>query len=57
MTLNTIDVGRGYCGHEMLPEYGLIDMRGRVYAPAVGRFLSCDNYVQEVGQVQHVVQG
>ena len=34
-------------GHEMLPEYGLIDMKGRVYAPAVGRFLSCDNYVQE----------
>ena len=57
MTLNTINLRRGYCGHEMLPEYGLIDMRGRVYAPAVGRFLSCDNYVKEVGQVQHVVQG
>ena len=57
MTLNTINLRRGYCGHEMLPEYGLIDMRSRVYDPAVGRFLSCDNYVQEVGQVQHVVQG
>ena len=53
VTLNTINLRRGYCGHEMLPEYGLIDMRGRVYAPAVGRFLSCDNYVQEPDNSQN----
>ena len=53
VTLNTINLRRGYCGHEMLPEYGLIDMRGRVYDPAVGRFLSCDNYVQEPDNSQN----
>ena len=53
VTLNTINLRRGYCGHEMIPEYGLIDMRGRVYDPAVGRFLSCDNYVQEPDNSQN----
>ena len=53
VTLNTISLRRGYCGHEMLPEYGLIDMRGRVYDPTVGRFLSCDNYVQEPDNSQN----
>ena len=53
VTLNTINLSRGYCGHEMLPEYGLIDMRGRVYDPTVGRFLSCDNYVQEPDNSQN----
>ena len=53
VTLNTINLRRGYCGHEMLPEYGLIDMRGRVYDPTVGRFLSCDNYVQEPDNSQN----
>lgn len=37
---------RGYTGHEMLPEYGLINMNGRLYDPQLGRFLSPDNYVQ-----------
>ena len=53
MTLNTINLRRGYCGHEMLHQYGLIDMQGRVYDPAVGRFLSCDNYVQEPDNSQN----
>ena len=67
---NTIGFLRGYTGHEMLPEFGLINMNhlikreqselacyaerengrmkfsGRVYDPALGRFLSPDNYVQ-----------
>ena len=30
----------------MLPEFGLINMNGRVYDPTLGRFLSPDNYVQ-----------
>ena len=45
--MNLIDFRYGYCGHEMLNEVELIDMGGRVYDPALGRFLSCDNYVQE----------
>ncbi len=43
---NDIGFVRGYTGHEMLPEFGLINMNGRIYDPALGRFLSPDNYVQ-----------
>jgi RHS repeat-associated protein len=32
----------GYTGHEHDDEFGLINMRGRMYDPAVGRFLSTD---------------
>lgn len=44
---NSIGFRRGYTGHEMLPEYGLINMNGRLYDPLLGRFLSPDNYVQQ----------
>lgn len=44
--LNTIGLSRGYTGHEMMPEFGLINMNGRLYDPTLGRFLSPDNYVQ-----------
>ena len=47
VTVNTIGLHRGYCGHEMLPEFDLINMNGRLYDPTIGRFLSPDNYVQE----------
>ena len=47
VTRNDIKFHRGYTGHEMLPEFGLINMNGRLYDPAIGRFLSTDNYVQE----------
>ena len=45
-----IDVGskltrRGYTGHEHLDD-GLIHMNGRVYDPAIGRFLQADPYIQ-----------
>ena len=50
---NDIDLRFGYCGHEMLPEFRLIDMGGRVYDPVLGRFLSCDNYVQEPDNSQN----
>ena len=63
---NTICFHRGYCGHEMLPEYGLINMRsafgrlpptgrknGRLYDPLLGRFLSPDNYVQQPDNSQN----
>jgi RHS repeat-associated protein len=38
---------RGYTGHEMLPEYGLINMNGRMYDPLNGRMLRPDKYVQD----------
>jgi RHS repeat-associated protein len=38
---------RGYTGHEMLPEFDLINMNGRMYDPVLGRMLSPDNYVQD----------
>ena len=43
---NTIGFHRGYTGHEMMLEFGLINMNGRLYDPLLGRFLSPDNYVQ-----------
>lgn len=48
VSLNTIGFYRGYTGHEHLPEFGLINMNGRMYDPVLGRFLSPDNYVQAV---------
>lgn len=37
---------RGFTGHEMLDDVGLIHMNGRVYDPRVGRFTSADPIVQ-----------
>lgn len=53
VTQNDIGFHRGYTGHEMLSEFGLINMNGRLYDPAIGRFLSTDNYVQEPGNSQN----
>ncbi|GHV72556.1 hypothetical protein FACS1894201_02450 [Bacteroidia bacterium] len=36
---------RGYTGHEHLDMFGLINMNGRLYDPAIGRMLSPDPYV------------
>ncbi len=49
---NTIGLRRGYTGHEMLGEYGIINMNGRLYDPVLGRFFSPDNYVQFPGFTQ-----
>ncbi len=46
VTLNRIGLYRGYTGHEMIPEFGIINMNGRLYDPVLGRFFSPDNYVQ-----------
>lgn len=37
---------RGYTGHEMLSELGLIHMNGRIYDQNIGRFISADPFVQ-----------
>ena len=46
VTLNTIGLHRGYTGHEMLNEFDIINMNGRLYDPVLGRSFSPDNYVQ-----------
>lgn len=43
---------RGYTGHEHLPEFGLINMNGRMYDPVLGRMLSPDNFVQDPSSTQ-----
>lgn len=44
---------RGYTGHEHLQGVGLIHMNGRLYDPNLKRFLSPDNYIQDVGNTQN----
>ena len=46
VTRNTIGLHRGYTGHEMLPEFDIVNMNGRLYDPLLGRFFSPDNFVQ-----------
>ncbi|GAB4450518.1 MAG: hypothetical protein OHK0036_09340 [Bacteroidia bacterium] len=43
---------RGYTGHEHLPEFGLINMNGRLYDPQLARMLSPDNFVQDATSTQ-----
>jgi RHS repeat-associated protein len=38
---------RGFTGHEMLDEIGLIHMNGRLYDAEIGRFLQADPIIQE----------
>lgn len=53
-TVTRDDIGfpRGFGGHEMLSQFGLVNMDGRMYDYTLGRFLSPDNYVQEPGNSQ-----
>lgn len=39
-------ISRGFTGHEHLAYFGLVNAQGRVYDPALGRFLSPDPYIQ-----------
>lgn len=43
---NDLSFFRGYTGHEMINQAGLINMNGRIYDPIMGRFLNPDNFVQ-----------
>jgi RHS repeat-associated protein len=43
---------RGFTGHEMIDSVDLVHMNGRIYDPEIGRFLSADPFVQEVGNLQ-----
>ncbi|WKD48572.1 RHS repeat-associated core domain-containing protein [Microbulbifer spongiae] len=59
-TVSTLRVGifnhmssnRGYTGHEMLDEVGLIHMNGRVYDPTLARFVSADPMIDGITSVQ-----
>jgi len=44
---------RGFTGHEHLPQFGLINMNGRVYDPFLARFLSPDPFVQAPNYTQN----
>jgi len=46
VSMNTFKFHRGFTGHEHLPEFGLINMNGRMYDPTLGRFISPDPFVQ-----------
>ncbi|PTX94219.1 RHS repeat-associated core domain-containing protein [Opitutus sp. ER46] len=43
---------RGFTGHEMLDDLGLVHMNGRIYDPVLGRFFSADSFVQFPGNLQ-----
>ncbi|MDZ7922612.1 MAG: RHS repeat-associated core domain-containing protein [Marinagarivorans sp.] len=38
---------RGFTGHEMLDEVGIIHMNGRIYDATIGRFLQADPIIQD----------
>ena len=47
-TLRSANTKRGYTMDEM----GVINMNGRVYDPAIGRFLTADPFIQAPGNLQ-----
>ena len=54
---NTLDkltlLDRGFTGHEHLQTVGFIHMNGRLYDPALHRFLQPDNFVQDPFNTQN----
>ncbi|MGI9246187.1 MAG: RHS repeat-associated core domain-containing protein [Steroidobacteraceae bacterium] len=44
----------GYTGHEMIDNLGLVHLGGRVYDPTLGRFLSADPLIGDIGDSQSV---
>lgn len=45
---------RGFTAHEFLPDFNLYNMNGRLYDPVVGRFLSPDPVIQDLGFTQNL---
>lgn len=43
---------RGYTGHEMFDDVGIVHMNGRIYDPEIGRFLQADPIVQNTSDLQ-----
>jgi RHS repeat-associated protein len=52
MQLTSSITTKGYTGHEMLDQVGLIHMNGRVYDPQLARFISADPIIQDGGDLQ-----
>lgn len=50
--LAPVSTERGFTGHEMIDEFGLVNMNGRIYDPAIGRFLSADPIIQAPDNMQ-----
>ena len=44
VSLNTIGLHRGYTGHEMINEFDIINMNGRLYDPVLGRFFRATTF-------------
>lgn len=49
---NPVWLYRGYCGHEHLPQFGLINMNARMYDPMLGKMLGPDNYISDPSSTQ-----
>ncbi|MEQ1773634.1 MAG: RHS repeat-associated core domain-containing protein [Burkholderiales bacterium] len=47
-----ITTDRGYTGHEHLDEMNLIHMNGRVFDPALGRFMTADPFINHADNMQ-----
>ncbi|HTF98250.1 MAG TPA: RHS repeat-associated core domain-containing protein [Cellvibrio sp.] len=43
---------RGFTGHEMVDDMGIIHMNGRIYDPKLGRFLQADPFIQSATNTQ-----
>jgi RHS repeat-associated protein len=52
IVLNQQPGRREFTGHETISGIGLVNMNGRVYDPALGRFLSADPNIQFVSDLQ-----
>ncbi|MFK8048924.1 MAG: RHS repeat-associated core domain-containing protein, partial [Halioglobus sp.] len=52
MNFDTSTTTRGFTGHEMLDQVGVIHMNGRIYDPVLGRFLQADPFVDGVTNTQ-----
>ncbi|WNO11019.1 RHS repeat-associated core domain-containing protein [Teredinibacter sp. KSP-S5-2] len=50
--LVSLPTTKGFTGHEMLDNSGLIHMNGRVYDPNIGRFLNADIFIQAPNNTQ-----
>jgi RHS repeat-associated protein len=51
--LGQLSSQRGFTGHEMLDEVGLVHMNGRIYDPIAGRFVSADPVIQSPYDLQN----
>ena len=52
MNFDSSTTTRGFTGHEMLDEVGLIHMNGRIYDPRLGRFMQADPFIDGASSTQ-----